>query len=193
MTDWSPPPPRAAPATLPARSSPDRPAQVGEPRVSVDRAPPPMPIASAQVTAPHSGTRKRLVPARAGSRCGRADEARVARRSLTAAIAAANDGGTDAVPGEVSAAQRADFAGRVEIRGGRRLCLECRGRGRPTGGARGRHRRSRAMSGTWRHPGRGRRCCPASAGLPAYSQSSTSSTVGLPLPRRSLARYDRRR
>ena len=32
----------------------------------------------------------------------------------------------------MSAAQRADFAGRVEIRGGRRLYLECRGRGRPT-------------------------------------------------------------
>jgi pimeloyl-ACP methyl ester carboxylesterase len=37
-----------------------------------------------------------------------------------------------AAGGEVSAAQRGDFAGRVEIRGGRRLYLECRGRGRPT-------------------------------------------------------------
>jgi pimeloyl-ACP methyl ester carboxylesterase len=73
------------------------------------------------------------VPARAGCRCGRPGwSAPRARRSLTAAIAAANDGGTDADPGEVSAAQRADFAGRVEIRGGRRLYLECRGRGRVT-------------------------------------------------------------
>ena len=34
--------------------------------------------------------------------------------------------------GGVSAAQRVDFAGRVEIPGGRELYLECRGRGRPT-------------------------------------------------------------
>ena len=33
---------------------------------------------------------------------------------------------------EVAAGQRADFAGRVEIRAGRTLYLECRGRGRPT-------------------------------------------------------------
>ena len=33
---------------------------------------------------------------------------------------------------EVSAPQRGDFAGRVQIRGGRELYLECRGRGRPT-------------------------------------------------------------
>ena len=31
-----------------------------------------------------------------------------------------------------TAAQRGDFAGRVEIRGGRELFLECRGRGGPT-------------------------------------------------------------
>jgi pimeloyl-ACP methyl ester carboxylesterase len=37
-----------------------------------------------------------------------------------------------AAGGTVSAAQRGDFAGRVEIRGGRELYLECRGRGRPT-------------------------------------------------------------
>jgi pimeloyl-ACP methyl ester carboxylesterase len=37
-----------------------------------------------------------------------------------------------AAGGEVPAAQRGDFAGRVEIRGGRELYLECRGRGRPT-------------------------------------------------------------
>jgi pimeloyl-ACP methyl ester carboxylesterase len=37
-----------------------------------------------------------------------------------------------AAGGEVSTAQRGDFAGRVEVRGGRDLYLECRGRGRPT-------------------------------------------------------------
>jgi pimeloyl-ACP methyl ester carboxylesterase len=37
-----------------------------------------------------------------------------------------------AAGGEVSAAQRVDFAGRVEIRGGRQIYFECRGRGGPT-------------------------------------------------------------
>jgi pimeloyl-ACP methyl ester carboxylesterase len=52
----------------------------------------------------------------------------VFRSRLTAlgrAAAAAAGGG-------VSAAQRGDFAGRLEIRGGRKLYLECRGRGWPT-------------------------------------------------------------
>jgi hypothetical protein len=38
---------------------------------------------------------------------------------------------TPAAGGEASAVQRGDFAGRVEIRGGRELYLACRGRGRP--------------------------------------------------------------
>ena len=50
--------------------------------------------------------------------------------AFAAAGGAADPAG--AAGGEVSAAQRGDFAGSVEIRGGRKLYLECRGRGRPT-------------------------------------------------------------
>ena len=117
---------------LVARSSPDRPAQVGEPP-SIGR---PRAAADAHRVGPGdsspSGHEKSSGAPHLAAAAGDRDEARVARRSLTAEIAAPNDSGTDAVPGEVSAAQRADFAGRVEIRGGRRLYLECRGRGRPT-------------------------------------------------------------
>jgi pimeloyl-ACP methyl ester carboxylesterase len=50
--------------------------------------------------------------------------------SFPGSARAAQPGG--AAGGNVSVAQRGDFAGRVEIRGGRKLYLECRGRGRPT-------------------------------------------------------------
>jgi pimeloyl-ACP methyl ester carboxylesterase len=79
---------------------------------------------------------------RSGERGGTSDGERGCRRRLPVGLAVAGllipfaaaraAHAARAAGGAVSAAQRGDFAGRVEIRDGRRLFLECRSRGHPT-------------------------------------------------------------
>jgi pimeloyl-ACP methyl ester carboxylesterase len=82
-------------------------------------------------------------PSEQASERARTPHEHARRRRLTLALAvagllflfAAPAGAADpvrAAGGEAAGAQRGNFAGRVEIRGGRKIYLECRGSGRPT-------------------------------------------------------------
>ena len=82
-------------------------------------------------------------PSEQASEQARTAHERARRRLLTLALAVAGLLALFAVPaaaadqvraagGEAAGAQRGSFAGLVEIRGGRRIYLECRGRGGPT-------------------------------------------------------------
>jgi hypothetical protein len=165
---------------LVARSSPDRPAQVGEPP-SIGR---PRAAADAHRVGPgdsspsghekSSGARKSWLPLRATGMKRASRDARLPRRLQHPTTAGPTLSRARCLP---RSARTSLAASRSAVGAG---CTSSAAEGVAPRWCPMPAPAISAMSGTWRHPGRGRRCCPASPGLPAYAPTTARAPTCSP-------------